>query len=103
MQGKDGYFNVTQLGGFEKSIYFLYLALLQDLNRIREQTSCQSKWTVTYSSSRTQIFNKIEVSSMQVYCKETQAQVLPCELCDIFKNLSFTERLHATLSGLNVT
>ena len=37
-------------------------------------------------------------SGLQLYLKETPAQVFPCEICEIFKNTYFAEHLQTTVS-----
>ena len=38
-------------------------------------------------------FKRVEVKACNFIQKETQSQVLPCKICDIFKNTFFTEHL----------
>ena len=46
-------------------------------------------------------FNKVAGLGLQLYKKETLAQVFFCEFCEISKNTFFTEHLWATASELS--
>ena len=45
---------------------------------------------------------KLQASDLQLYGKETLAQVFSCEFCEIFKNTFFTGHLWATASGYKI-
>ena len=47
-------------------------------------------------------FNKLAALSLQHCQKETLAQVLPCDFCEIFKNAFFTEHFGRLLLGFQI-
>ena len=46
-----------------------------------------------------QFSDHLKALGLQLYKKETLAQVFSCEFCEIFKNTLFTEHLRVTASG----
>ena len=49
------------------------------------------------------VFFLIKLRASNFIKKETLAQVLSCEFCEIFKNIFFREHLRVTASGFTVT